>query len=54
MIPSQVKELLLRSLEHERSAVLVWHVSILTRVCLALGIDPLRAHTRQRNRSSHG
>lgn len=65
MIPSQVKELLLRSLEHERSAVLVYrtalecavneqlkaewdtyfdqtekHVSILTRVCIALGIDP--------------
>jgi len=65
MISSQMKELLLQSLEHERGGVLIYrtalecavneqlrtewekylaqtenHVSILTRVCIALGLDP--------------
>ena len=65
MSPSQMKELLLQSLEHGRGMVLVYrtglecaidehlrgeweryfdqaenHVSILTRICIALGLDP--------------
>ena len=65
MSPSQMKELLLQSLEHERGGLLVYrtalecavnlelrtewekyfdqtenHVSVLTRICIALGLDP--------------
>lgn len=65
MVPSQMKELLLQSLEHARGGLFVYrtaldcalddqlhvewekyfdhtenHISVLTRVCIALGLDP--------------